>query len=105
MTGTFHVDTAKLTTTANSFNSTATTVRTLTTSMMDTIDQLTGTVWSGDAQQKYTSQFKGLEDDINRMLNMINEHVEDLQKMAKAYETAEQTNTETASSLLSDVIS
>lgn len=105
MTGTLKVDTAKLTSTASSFSSTAGTIRTLTNSMTDTVNQLTGTVWSGDAQQKYTAQFKGLQDDINRMINMINEHVDDLQQMASAYETAETNNVETASGLLNDVIS
>ena len=105
MTGTLKVDTSKLTSTANSFNSTASTIRTLTNSMTDTVNELTGNVWSGDAQQKYTSQFKALQDDINRMIGMINEHVTDLQQMAKSYESAEQTNTATASALLSDVIS
>jgi WXG100 family type VII secretion target len=105
MTGTLKVDTAKLTSTASSFNSTANTIKSLTTSMTETVGQLTGNVWSGDAQQKYTSQFNGLQDDINRMISMINEHVTDLQEMAKNYESAEQTNQETASTLLSDVIS
>lgn len=105
MTGTLKVDTAKLTSTASSFDTTANTIRNLTNSMTETVGQLTGNVWSGDAQQKYTTQFNGLQDDINRMISMINEHVKDLQEMAKNYETVEQTNLETASSLLSDVIS
>ena len=105
MNGTLKVDTSKLTATASSFNSTAGTIRSLTNSMMDTIGQLTGNVWSGDAQQKYINKFKGLQDDIDRMLNMVKEHVTDLQEMAKAYEAAEQSNTETAGALLDDVIS
>lgn len=105
MTGTLKVDTAKLASAASSFNSTGNTIRNLTNSMTETVKALTGQVWSGDAATKYTSQFNGLQDDINRLLNKINEHVTDLQEMAKAYETAESKNTAAASSLLSDVIS
>ena len=105
MTGTLKVDTAKLTSTASAFSSTANTIKSLTNSMTETVGKLNGNVWSGDAQQKYTTQFAGLQDDINRMIGMINEHVQDLQEMAKNYESAEQTNQTTAGSLLSDVIS
>lgn len=105
MTGTLKVDTAKLTSTASSFSSTANTIKSLTNSMTETVGKLNGNVWSGDAQQKYTTQFNGLQDDINRMIGMINEHVQDLQEMAKNYESAEQTNQATAGSLLNDVIS
>lgn len=105
MTGTLKVDTAKLKTTASSFNSTAGTIRTLTNSMTDTVNSLTGEIWSGTAQQKYTTQFKGLQDDINRMISMINEHVTDLEEMAKAYESAETNNENVAAGLMSDVIS
>jgi len=105
MTGTLKVDTAKLTSTASSFDTTANTIRTLTNSMTEIVGQLTGEVWSGDAQQKFTTQFNGLQDDINRMISMINEHVKDLNEMAKNYETAEQTNEQSAGALLSDVIS
>lgn len=105
MTGALKVDTAKLISTASSFDTTANTIRTLTNSMTEIVGQLTGEVWSGDAQQKFTTQFNGLQDDINRMISMINEHVKDLNEMAKNYETAEQTNEQSAGALLSDVIS
>lgn len=104
MNGTLKVDTAKLTSTASSFQSTGNNVRNLTNSMTATVKALTGQVWSGDAATKYTSQFNGLQDDINRILNMINEHVTDLQEMARAYEQAESANTTAASALSSDVI-
>lgn len=105
MTGTLKVDTQKLTSTASSFDTTATAIKDLTNSMTETVSQLTGNVWSGDAQQKYTSQFNGLQDDINRMIGMIHEHVKDLQEMARNYEKTEQANQEMASTLLNDVIS
>lgn len=105
MTGTLKVDTAKLKSTAGSFSSTAGTIRSLTNSMTDTVNSLTGEIWGGTAQQRYVSQFKGLQDDINRMISMINEHVSDLEDMAGTYESAEQSNESMAGALASDVIS
>ncbi len=104
MTGTLKVDTAKLISTAESFRSTGDTIRNLTNSMTETVNALTGQVWSGDARVKYTGQFNGLQDDINRIHKMITEHVTDLQEMAKAYESAEAKNESAASALASDVI-
>lgn len=105
MTGTLKVDTSKLTSTATSFNTTANTIRNLTNSMTDTVNSLTGNIWSGEAQIKYTTQFNSLQDDINRMINMINEHVTDLQEMARNYEGTEQENQTSAEGLMSNVIS
>ena len=104
MTGSLNM-TGTLTSTADSFESTASTVQNLTNNMVQTVNKLTGNVWSGNAQQKYTTQFKGLQDDINRMISMIKEHVADLRAMARNYEATEQANQETASALASDVIS
>ncbi len=104
MQGTLKVDTAKLLSTAQSFRSTGNTIRNLTNSMTETINALTGQVWTSDAQKKYLSQFNGLKDDITRILKMVEEHVSDLQDMAREYETAESQNTTAASSLSSDVI-
>lgn len=104
MNGTLKVDTSKLASTASSFQSTGNTIRNMTNSMTDTVKSLTGQVWSGDAATKYVAQFNGLQDDINRILNMVNEHVEDLQEMARAYESAESANTSTAGALSADVI-
>ena len=104
MQGVLKVSTAKLTSTASSFQSTGNTVKNLTSQMTTTVKALTGQVWSGDAATKYVSQFNGLQDDINRIIKMINEHVNDLQTMAKAYESAEQKNATAAGTLSSDVI-
>ena len=104
MNGVLNVDTAKLTSTASAFSSTANAVQNLTNQMTETVNQLTGQVWSGDAASKYVSQFNGLRDDIERVIKMINEHVDDLQQMAANYEQAESSNASAASSLSADVI-
>ncbi len=104
MTGIIKVSTAKLTSTANSFNSTGSQIRNLTNQMTSTINALSGSVWSGDAANAYKRKFSQLQDDINRMLSMINEHVTDLKAMAQQYEKAEAANIGRSNSLSGDVI-
>lgn len=104
MTGILKVDTAKLTSTADSFQGTGNDIKALTDSMMDTVRQLTGEVWSGDAATAYVTKFNNLQDDITRMIGMVNEHVEDLKAMARGYEQAEQANQDLANALRDDVI-
>lgn len=105
MTGTIKVDTAKLRQTASSFNGEAYSVQHATNRMVDIVNQLTGYIWTGEAQTKYRGKFNGLRDDIHRMVRMINEHVTDLQDMAATYEGAEQENIIISDTLESDVIS
>lgn len=104
MQGTLKVSTEKLISTSSAFQSSGSTIRNLTNQMTSIVKSLTGQVWSGDAATKYVNQFNGLQDDINRMIKMIDEHVTDLQEMARGYESAEQQNASAAGSLESDVI-
>ena len=105
MTGTLNVDPAKLNSTATSFQSTGNQIKSLTTQMTTLVTSLNGEVWSGDAATAYKNKFNGLQDDINRMISMVNEHVTDLQAMAREYEQAESANMTAANALASDVIS
>ncbi|MBR2675255.1 MAG: WXG100 family type VII secretion target [Mogibacterium sp.] len=89
--------------TASEFRSEGTQIGNLTSEMMDLINGLPST-WVGEAGAAYVSKFNGLRDDIQRMLNMISEHVEDLNTMAQTYMSTEQQITETTQSLSSDVI-
>lgn len=104
MTGTLKVDTAKLTSTATAFQSNGNQIKNLTTQMTSLVTGLSGEVWSGDAATAYVNKFKDLQDDINRMVAMVNEHVEDLQVMAQQYAQAESANVTAAGALSSDVI-
>lgn len=104
MNGTLKVSTNKLTSTASSFNSVGNQVKNLTAQMTSIVKSLSGQVWSGEAANAYIKKFNGLQDDINKMIKMINEHVTDLQEMAREYEAAENTNISAAGSLSSDVI-
>lgn len=104
MNGTLKVTPAKLKSTASSFQSCGNQIKTLTGQMTTTVKSLSGQVWSGDAATKYVNKFNGLNDDIQKMIKMVNEHVQDLNDMATAYEKAEQANVTSAETLSSDVI-
>lgn len=101
---TIKVDTQKLTSTATAFQNTGNQIKTLTNSMTTTVKELTGNVWSGDAATAYVKKFDGLQNDINKMIAMINEHVADLQTIAQQYEKAEADNIQAANTLSADVI-
>lgn len=91
MAGTVKVDTQKLRSTAGEFQSTLGQIRSITGNMIQTVGQLSGTVWSGDAATAYTNKFNGLQDEMQRIHKMVEEHGNDLQQMAATYEQAEQT--------------
>ena len=104
MEGTIKVNTAKLRSTAGSFQQTGNALKSTTNQMMNLVNSLTGSVWSGDAANAYTKKFKQLQNDINRMIKMVNEHVTDINNMAAQYEKAEADNKAAASALSGDVI-
>lgn len=105
MTGTLKVDPAKLTSTATSLQSTGNQIKNLTSQMTTLVTSLNGEVWSGDAAEAYKNKFNGLQDDITRMIGMVNEHVTDLQAMATEFTQAESANVAAANALSSDIIS
>lgn len=103
MTGILRVTPEKLISTAQTFSSSAGTVQNLTSSMMSEVDSLNGT-WSGEAAAAYYNKMHGLQDSINKMIRMINEHATDLQAMAQAYQEAERSGQEAAAALQTDII-
>ncbi len=103
MNGTLRVTPEKLISTAQTFSSTAGTVQNLTSSMLSTVEGLSGS-WAGEAATAYYNKAKGLQESINKMVRMINEHSTDLQAMAQSYQEAERTAQETAATLQTDVI-
>ena len=82
------VSTSKLTSTANSFQATGNQIKSITTQMTTLVNSLNGSVWSDEAASAYKKKFGQLQDDINRMIKMVNEHVTDLNEMAREYENA-----------------
>ena len=99
-----NVSTDKLISAATEFQNTGNSIRTLTAQMTETVNGLTGAIGSGEAATKYISQFQGLQNDMERINAMINEHVTDLNAMAREYETSDKNAVSQASALQSDVI-
>lgn len=104
MEGILKVDPQKLISTSEEFSTIDGQVSTLTEQMVSIVDSLKGS-WEGEASNTYSMQFHQLEDDMQTMHRMIEEHVKDLQEMAQQYITAENANIETGSALLGDIIS
>jgi len=103
MTGTLRVTPEKLISTAQSFSTTAGTVQNLTSQMLSTVQSLNST-WAGEAATSYYNKARSLQESINKMVRMINEHSTDLQSMAQVFQEAERTAQQTASALQTDVI-
>lgn len=103
MTGTLRVSPERLKASAQSLASSAASVQQLTGNMLSTVDGLNST-WAGEAATAYYNKAHGLQDSINKMVRMIQEHSTDLQVMATEYEQAEKTAQETAAALQTDVI-
>lgn len=104
MTGTIKVDTAKLRSTANSFNSTGNQIKNITNQMTTMVNSLSGSIWTGNAATAYKKKFNELQDDINRIVKMVNEHVTDLNSMASEFDKVESANVNAANALAGDVI-
>lgn len=102
--GILRVTPEKLQSTASSFEGTGSTVQGLTQQMTSIVTGLSGQVWSGEAATAYVNKFNGLQDDMDRIYKMIQEHSTDLIEMAQQYISAESANADMANSLSSDVI-
>lgn len=103
MEGILKVKPEQLEAAATEFSSTASSVGNLTNQMTSLVKDLASS-WTGDASTTFAAKFNGLNDDIQRMIAMINEHSADLIDMANTYKAAEQANASLASSLLENVI-
>lgn len=104
MEGILKVTPEKLISTADEFQTTGGQIKTLTQDMIAMVDSLKST-WEGEASTAYSQKFHQLEDDMTRMHRMIDEHVKDLNEMARQYQAAENANMETSNSLQGDIIS
>ena len=103
MEGTLLVTPEQLESTAHEFNGIMTQVQNLASNMTDQINGM-GAKWQGEASTAYINKFNQLQDDINRLSAMINEHVTDLNDMANRYRTTEQKNEDLGNSLASDIL-
>lgn len=103
MEGILKVSPEQLNRTASEFSACGTTVRNITASMTDIVAGLSA-VWIGEDATAYAAKFNGLQDDIERMHAMIQEHVTDLTEMSRVYAGATSANLSDIETLSSDVI-
>lgn len=103
MEGIIKVSPQLLNNTASEFGNQGNMISNITTEMMTLITGM-ASAWEGEAATAYITKFRGLEDDIQRMIRMVQEHSSDLQEMAQIYAEADAANAEEANSLSSDVI-
>lgn len=103
MEGILRVTPEELITTASEFGAKASAVNNLTSEMLSLANGLTG-VWEGEAANAYITKFRSLEDDMQRIYRMIQEHSRDLEEMGRVFKEAEAANIEQANSLTGDVI-
>lgn len=103
MEGILKVTPEQLISTASDFNNTGSRIGSLTSEMVSKVGALASS-WEGEAATAYIAKFNGLEDDIQLMIRMVQEHAADLETMAQTYQSAEAQNMDDFSSLSSDVI-
>jgi len=103
MNGILRVTPNELITIANEFSAKGSAISALTAEMTNQVVNMSS-IWEGDAATAFIAKFRGLDDDIQLMNRMIQEHVTDLQEMANTYSQAEAANLSEIESLSSDVI-
>jgi len=98
-----NVNAQDLINTAELFSESGAEISSLTSEMMSLVTGLSS-AWSGDASSAYISKFQMLDDDMEKMLGMISEHVSDLEEMAANYLEGESFGIDQTESLSTDVI-
>lgn len=71
--------------------------------MIAIVNEIGGTTWSGDAATAYKQKFSEMQDDANRMKELLIDANERLDNIATQYEQAEEANASVARSLQSDI--
>ena len=104
MEGILKVTPEKLIQASNEFSQTGKTISSLTSEMMSIVNGLKS-IWQGEAANSYNSRFTSLQDDIDKINRIIQEHVNDLNEMAREYQNSENASLAAGSSLISDVVS
>lgn len=88
-------DIGKLESDADTFDTSASKIKKVTQNMLDLIEQ-TKPVWDGDARETYTNQFRGLEDDMQRIYELCQKYHDDVKEIAAIYRRTESENQEEA---------
>lgn len=87
---------------ATNFQTHADELKAVTDEMLQLVES-TNSVWRGAAREKYSAQFEGLRDDMQKIYDMCSEYSTDLQEIANNYESAETDNQSTAGALKADI--
>lgn len=103
MEGILKVTPEKLIQTSNDFASVGSQMKNLTEEMLSLIKGLNG-VWQGEAASAYSNKFDSLTPDMEKLYRMVQEHVQDLQEMARQYQNAENESMQQGSGLHSNII-
>lgn len=103
MEGILRVAPEELEAASGEFAAKGTAVGKLTAQMVQTVESLSG-VWEGEAASAYANRFRRLDEDIRKMVRMIQEHAADLNEMARVYRDAETVNQEEIAGLADHVI-
>ena len=98
-----NVNSSVLSNTAGEFGTQGTAFQNTMTEMVEIVNGAMS-VWTGDASGAYIGKFAQLQDDMDRMVRMIQEYSTDLQQIAANYEQAEAANEEAVQALSGDVI-
>lgn len=93
----------KLIQTANEFSQSGKSVSALTNEMMSIVNSLKS-IWQGSAAVGFSNKFNSLQDDIEKINRIIQQHVNDLNEMARTYQAAEDSSVEESSRLMSEVL-
>lgn len=104
MEGILRVTPEKLLQTSGEFAALGSQMKSLTGEMLSLVRKLNG-VWQGEAATAYGNRFDSLSPDMEKLYRMVQEHVQDLQEMARQYQTAEKGNMDQGSSLNINIIS
>lgn len=103
MEGILRVTPQTLQNTSSEFSNNGSEIANLTQQMTDLVNNLSS-FWQGEASDAFRAKFAGLSDDIQRLINMVKEHAQDLTDMAQVYIDADIVNSDLISNLSSDVI-
>ena len=104
MEGILKVTPEKLSQASSEFGTAASQVNQITQQMLQIV-RSTNSTWQGEASTAYSQKFNSLDEDMQQIYRMINEHSTDLQEMATQYQQAEQANVELSESMKTNVIS
>ena len=103
MEGILKVTPEKLVQTSGEFASAGSQMKSLTGEMLSLIRNLRSS-WQGEAATAYGNRFDNLSQDMDKLYRMVQEHAEDLQEMARQYQSAESGNTQTGNGMRGNVI-